>query len=259
MRVAISNEVINARYSLSAGEKSIIYCALARIDQKKELQLGEFYSVRVDDFAEMRGTSRQHARETLLKAEENLFERKLHIRGEDGKNYKLRWITSSMFDREADVLYIKWHESVVPYLSQLKVYCTVSIGQVGDFRSQYTYRLWEILSLNRFKGKIGVLYFDLHKFLDSIEAPSTNRQYKYLKANVLVPAIKELIKKELVYIELKERKQGRCVIGFCLRYCFCTDEEWKVLGEVVNGGKGGWLRDGLWDGRGVVYGEVWGG
>jgi len=210
--IAVSLPLITANYDLSASEKSIVYIVLAGIDQGKELDKEKLFRVTVAEFASIRGTTLQNARESLKHAAEQLYRRELAYKDKDERVWKLRWVITSSFNEKEDFIELQWHPSIVPQLVELKDYCTIKMIEVGSFTSKYTSRIWELIATqSRFKKKTGTVTIFLEDFVNMIEAKGVYREFKYVKRDILVPVIKELEAKKLAKVVLTVGKTGRKV------------------------------------------------
>ena len=210
--IAVSLPLVSANYDLSASEKSIVYIILAGIDQGKELDKEKLFRVTVGEFASIRGTTLQNARESLKHAADQLYRRELTYKDKDERVWKLRWVITSSFNEKEDFIELQWHPSIVPQLAELKDYCTIKMIEVGNFTSKYTSRIWELIATqSRFKKKTGTVTIPLEDFVNMIEAKGVYREFKYVKRDILLPAIKELEVKKLVKIVLTVGKTGRRV------------------------------------------------
>lgn len=230
LHVNLSRQLSTARYDLSISEKMLLYCALARMDQKKQLKLGWFYPVTVRDFAEMRGITLKDARHIIETAEKSLFDKTLQIKiGEDV--FKTRWITASTFRKEEDTFYIQWAQGIEQYITELKNYFSISTSVLQKIKSKHTQRILELIrDHTHHRQSEGYIGFTIDEFLSMIEAPDYYKEYKYLKKEVLLLAIKELFDKELYYCVLREYKVGRQVKSFKIFFrTFNSDKEWAAL------------------------------
>lgn len=97
------------KYRLSASELHVIYCALAGIDQKKELEEDTMHSVTLTNYAKVRGSSRQHAKEALRAAGRGLRRSPLTIVEGNGSFIELSWLITIRYDEEEEKLELQWH------------------------------------------------------------------------------------------------------------------------------------------------------
>ena len=231
-QVAIATSIVNAQYDLEAIQKSIIYLALAGINQTQPIEISAEHKIMVADFAYLRGRREKDkslvlgkvipirfddAKEELNNAVKSLYNSSIRF----SKDEEHRWITGYKLcsEEQVDYVKIKWNPDLLPHLAELKTYSNLIAGSTAGIKGKYTFRILELISQGKMRGrKTGSVYIELEEFLGMIEAKSTYREFKYLMKFVLKTSIKELQEKEIAYVKVRSKKVGRNVVGFSLDY-----------------------------------------
>jgi plasmid replication initiation protein len=227
--IAISKSIVDAQYSLELNEKNIIYLALAGINQFQTIEVGMEHKVTVADFAYLRGKvckdsgriipiRSEDARSQLEKALIGLFKSSIKLSAFE----EHKWIAGykDLASTDGTYITITWNPDLLPHLANLSNYANLLTSSLAGIKGKYTGRILELVSQTKMNGMTrGSVYLEMEEFLDMIEAKPTYRNYKYLNALILKPAINELYDLKIVSIERVETvKYKRKVKGFTLYY-----------------------------------------
>lgn len=150
-----SNELIEARYSLTLGEQRLILLLASEISPKDD----DFksYEIRVSDFAKMFGLEASNSLyEKVQNAADSLVGKTLQLSSDVKISRTTAWLSYVEYIRGSGLIKLEFHNSLKPYLLQLKSHFTQFVfNYVIDFKSQYSMRLYELLKMDSFKIKNG--------------------------------------------------------------------------------------------------------
>jgi len=128
-------------------------------------------------------------------------------------NNNKRLITYSFFsylefDKEEKILIVKFNSDLKPHLIQLKTYAKGNLKYILQFRSEYTKRLYMIISQWK---KAQEKKYTVNELKEILAVPKSYTYHDFKKRVLLVAEI-ELKKDSDVFFTFEEVKQGRKVI-----------------------------------------------
>jgi len=218
-KIMLSKAITNADYELNTSEIAIFLGILGKIPQSKPIEVGSWHHLTVEEYAAIRKVTKQTARSMLKEASDKLWQRTLYIWNDElQEKVEYRWIVTRRPLNKDGIFSIQWHPDIIPFLCELKKYCTVSLARVRDIKHSMTYRLYFVLLEHSYKKQSGVIEFDLADFRDKLQLDGCYGEYRYLKSKLLKPALEELENKELARVVLEEVRHSRKVTGFRLKY-----------------------------------------
>lgn len=239
--VVMSNELVKQPQDLSLVERRALYLILGKLkpsvhrspsgdllSKMDAKELAEFYkkgvrgnlitessvyTLTVGEYARVVGIRQCDAREELAKVADSLGNRKTVI-----NNSKMvgvvNWTSTTLFDKTTDTLVVKFNELLIPYLCDLHNYfIKVRLGRVLLLQSTYSWRLYELYKVKRGENRYVLPYFSLEELYESMDVPISRREYKVFKQRILTPVLAELKEKGVATLVIKERKEGRKVVG----------------------------------------------
>ena len=112
------------------------------------------------------------------------------------------------FDKQTKELTVNFNEKLKPHLIQLNMYAKGNLKYLLNFKSEYTKRLYMLIS--QWKNTQTVKY-NVEELTEILEVPKSY-PYSNFKRKVLIVAEKELKKDSDVFFTFEEVKQGRKVI-----------------------------------------------
>ena len=218
--VVKSNTLIESKYHLSVREqKFLIY--LASLAKKDDIDY-KYTSVKIKDIERALkvgddkkwGSIYDVVRDIVM----SINNKPISIRKENGGWSIINWFSSVDADPSEGLVTFELTEAIKSQLVALNEYFTkYRFGNILSLRSGYSIRIYELLKLSQFKGKIrydldyfreliGVSYIDenskwVHKY----------KEYKAFKRSILNHAQEELKRETDIYFELKEDREGRSV------------------------------------------------
>jgi plasmid replication initiation protein len=219
IRIAKSNDLVEAAYRLTLNEQRLLLATLARIDSRRGMQNFKF-SITAKEFSELFEIELHTAYEALKDASKSLFER--DIRTFDGRTRKrFRWVDRVSYVDGQSRVELCFTIHVAPYLSQLhRNFTAYGLHQVRSLKSNYSIRLFEMLIQYRSTGWMQV---EVDTFRERLMLEGTYARFDNLKARVINPAVTELQAKSNLMIQWRPIKKGRKIVS--LRFDFQEQDQ----------------------------------
>jgi len=183
--ISISNTLIKASYTLSLGERRLIYLFLGILDNRiryedrkqaiivdgmliedstvrvlvDELQPidpNEEYTIHVKDYAKVWDMEVRHAREELLKAITTLFDRFIILKdANSNKEVKTRWISEMItYNHDENTVGLCWAKSIIPFISELRAnFTSIKLRWLRELSTPYAMRLYEYFCMELSKSR----------------------------------------------------------------------------------------------------------
>lgn len=229
--VVQSNRLIEAKYRLSVEEQKIIKILISQIRRED----GEFkdYEFRVKDLAEMLGMGHKDIYRVLPKITERLMSRVLKFYNPDTQTLlQTSWLSSAEYRKGQGTVSLCFDPKLKPLLLQLQSYFTkYELGQVMQFKGQYTIRLFELQK--SFLGRnIKEVFFSLSDLWEMLGLQKDEYKiFRDFKNRVLEPARIELLEKTEKSFNWEAVKQGRGgkVVG--VRFTFDSETVTEAIEE----------------------------
>lgn len=138
------------------------------------------------------------------------------------------FFSSIQFDKETKELEVSFNEKLKPHLLQLKTYARGNFRYLLQYRSEYTKRLYMLMSQWKRATKCTYSVEDLREIL---EVPKSYR-YPDFKRRVLEKAHDEMKKTGDIFFEYEELKRGRKVTDIFFRI-YVSEGKDKTKKEVT--------------------------
>ena len=215
-----SNRLIEAKYRLSVREqKFILY--IASLVNKGDTDF-KYKKIKVRDIEDiLKGDETKKwgsIYEVIKDISQTLNSKPLYVKEESGWEL-IYWFASIKAEKNKGIITFELSERMKPFLLELKGYFTkYRFSNILSLRSGYSIRIYELLKLNQFKGKVR---YEINHFRELIGAsytdPLTNKEkhkykeYKAFKRSVLNHAQKEIQRETDIYFELREEREDRKV------------------------------------------------
>jgi plasmid replication initiation protein len=232
-KITMSNALTRAGHGLSLSEKRMVFIAISKIDSRKPLPLPlnqhGIYTSRITaaEYAELAECEIQTAYQALKEASKALYSRSItffepaYKRKGDLVQSHMRWVGKVQYHDKEGWAELFWWPEVLPHLSNQTVhFSSYQLKQVSALRSNYSWKLLELL--NRFK-KEGWAYYTVEDFATSMEVPPSLNDFGQITRRVIKPAVKELTEKDGWVITWEAIKAGRKVKA--VRFEFRRDEQ----------------------------------
>ncbi len=117
------------------------------------------------------------------------------------------FFTYLQFNKVTNELTVNFNEKLKPHLVQLSTYAKGNFKYLLQFRSEYSKRIYMLISQWQTAGK---KLYTVDELREMLAVPKSYR-YNDLKRHVLVKAEKELKKNSDVFFTFEEQKQGKKV------------------------------------------------
>ena len=206
LTVVKHNDLNRAGYRLTLDERRLILSSIARLNPKETMP--DEVKIYASEFAHQWDINPKYAYEQLKEARQNLFDRKITIKGDKGGR-DIRWIYDAQYVDGEGYIKVSFSPTVKPYLTELKSHFTsYRLTEVKGFKSGHAIRLYELMMQFRETGWMDENLEDLK----TIFGVSDNYPSWYeFKRNVIEPAIKEINKISKYSIRYELKKRGRKV------------------------------------------------
>jgi plasmid replication initiation protein len=225
-----SNELIEARYSLSLGEQRLVLLLASEISPNDE----DFkdYEIRVADFAKMFGLESDKSLYEKIESSANTLLGKIITLNNGDDVEKTVWLSYVKYKKGSGLVRLRFDRSLKPYFLQLKSHFTqYQSNYVMDFKSQYSIRIYELLKMDSFKVRNG----EFERYFEILELRSIlgiNKKDYALFADfrryVIEPANREISDKTDLYInEVKYGKTGRKITNITFVVAIRSEDETK--------------------------------
>jgi plasmid replication initiation protein len=199
-----SNELIHARYEMTALQKKILLLLISKI-QQDDVDFKP-YRIRARDFLETAELKSTQIYGKLKIATEGLLSKVFHIKRSTGM-LQITILSSAEYFEGRGVMELCFDPKLKPYLLQLKEQFTIlPLKQVLGLRSVYAIRLYEMLQ--QFKST-GFFITKVDDFKYKLNLEDKYRSYNLFKRNVILQAQKELSTTDMAFTfeEIKEGKK----------------------------------------------------
>lgn len=200
-----SNNLIEAKYKLTAQEQKLVIAICSQLDKNAE----NFSTVRlkVTEFADFCKISKTNKYAEVKRIVMRLLDRKLLIHKADGGWYGTHWLQSAEYIPSEGLIEYKIDERLRPELLKLKsAYLDTATQPLMEFRRDYSVRLYFILKK---MIKIGEFEYNLDFFRERFVLGKSYGLFANLKNKVLEPAIEELNEKSDIKIKHEYIREGR--------------------------------------------------
>lgn len=205
----LSNEVCKSSYNLTVSEHRVIKMFLSSIPNYYDVPIDRVAAIPVKTYAEVWDIDASDARKELKLAVVTLWRRELYQESKDGSYGFARWCDSFNFIKEDDTIVIKWSDTILEHISQLKKRFTkLDLSAMQNFSSSYSFRLYEILTCSVGENSYKNPRYTVEELMGMLQVPPSLTDYRNFKARVLNPCSKELTEKtgkfkKLVLVEHK--------------------------------------------------------
>ena len=220
--VVKTNRLNQAFQVLSLAEFHIVQLAI--VDARDTgTGLTTYMPLRIDAlrYADVFGTTRQHAYMRMKEAEETLFNRRFSFFDEDGKLVKSRWISQVKYLDNEGAIEIVFTPAVVQGISRIngvkEFFTQYLLSQTAQLKSVYSSRLYELLIQWRSTEKTPIINLEDFRAQLGIE----ENQYKLMsdfKKRVLDLAINDINEKTDIKVTYQQHKKGRSISGFSFNF-----------------------------------------
>lgn len=219
LTVVKHNRLNQASYKLSLDERRLVLSSIAKLNPQESMPVE--VKIYATDFAEQWDISEKLAYKQLKEARQNLYERNIRLRKDDGEVEDLRWVYNAKYKDGEGYIKLKFSPDIKPYLSELKSHFTsYRLTEVKGFTSGHAIRLYELMMQFRKTG-----WFD--ESLDELKTlfgVSDNYPLWYdFRRKVIVPAVTEINEISKYKVKYETKKRGRKISR--VTFFFHLDEQ----------------------------------
>lgn len=201
-----SNKLIEASHSFTVLEQKLIRL-LASMIKKDDVDLKE-YQFKAIDLGGILGIQQKNIYRELDKVTDRLMLRVIKVKNNESEKFKkYHLIKNTAF--ENGILTMKIDEEMKEFYLELKQYTKYQLKNVMQFKSTYSFRLYELLKQYEKIGSRIITIDNLRLALDI--NTSQYPKYSNLKQKVIKVAIDEMNNNTDLHIEYEELKESRKV------------------------------------------------
>ena len=224
--VVLSNDLVEAKYRLSALEQKVIHLLLAQIDLSDDDL--KYYSLNVSDFLKIFNNN-NYVRD-IKRVLDELLVTKIEIQSSNAV-LKTTWFASAQYF-EGGKIEIEFSRKLKPYLIGLKKSFTkYNLNYIIEFKSGYSIRMYQLLKQYQ---KIGVREIELLVLKKYLQIEKQYERYSHFKEKVINVAYDEINKNADISFTFEEIKKGRKVDR--IRF-YITSNKHMELEDVPKGKK----------------------
>lgn len=211
IHAGISNSLIQGAYNLSTVESRIFLLALCSIKSKASVKVGELYEVDLSMYKDICVNDSVCFYTDIKRDLKKLMSKTFMIK--DKSNTIIgHFIPTIKYNDDERRVFVSFGKEVIPYISELKEQFTrIYAKDALPISGKYTYRLYSMLEMYRYKGLLGKCIINTEDLMDSWCVPKTQQEFKFFKRDILLPAIKEFNDTKLGILEASYIKNGRKV------------------------------------------------
>lgn len=218
--IKTSHELNHFRGGYTRMELDFIYAFISTI--KDEDERFKSYSLTLKELENKLGK-----RLELKKIEyifESLIKKSFKVHN-DKKLAVYSFFTYIEYDKETQTLSVDFNERLKPHLIQLKTYAKGNFKYLLQFKSEYSKRIYMLLSQWKSAGKKLYAVDELREML----AVPKSYLYADFKRKVIAKAEKELKEKGDIFFTFEEQKQGRKVTHILFNIIIARGEDKQKL------------------------------
>lgn len=202
------NSLIEASYKLTLMEQRIILFILSKLDSRKPQYQYDFNVSEFLIFFPDLDSSGLY--KNLKIAVEKLWNRSVIT---DHPEYiqKFRWVSSICYLKKEARIIMRFTHEIMPYLFQLEKHFTkYNLKNISNFKSNYSIRLYELLT--QYKS-LKERSMDLENLKKILQIENKYSRIESFKTKILHPSIKEINEKSDLIIDYSTIKKGRVITG----------------------------------------------
>jgi plasmid replication initiation protein len=240
--VYLDNKLAQASYSLNLSEQRLLFLSLSKTRQgysrspteseKTKHLLGAInledldlyipsedfdsttlFTISILEYAKTFDIRPVDAREELLAACNNLFNRYIVLKETNGSFKRFRWVQGIEYDAKEDFVGFRWSFDIVPYIKDIQNYFTkLKFGKLLFLQSTYSWKLFTFLCSRRGENKYVNLKASVEELMFVLDVPESCKEFKHFNNLILKKVVKEFISKlGMVDFKIEFEKQGRSI------------------------------------------------
>lgn len=220
------NRLIEASYSLTVLEQKLIR-VLASMIRKEDTDFTT-YEFKAKDLSTILNINIKNIYKELDSITDKLMGRFIKIKDDDKEKFQKRHVIE-VADFENGILTLKIHKDMMEFYMKLNWYTKYQLKNVMQFKSTYSFRIYELLKQYQ---NIGYRIIDIEELRIILDIGKNEYpRYANLKQKVLNVTLKEINEKTDIYIEFEEIKKSRKVTS--IKYKIYAKTNNMALEEVA--------------------------
>lgn len=219
--VTKSNALSRAYYRFSLNEKRVMEAIISRLHPMRSDNKTSGVELKASDFAKAYGLDLPSAYRALTKAADGLMVKVIRTKSDDGTRIIHNSLMSeSTYVKSQGVIYCDLDSKIIPHLIQMsKKFNSYSLADAANFKSSYTWRMYEILISwadegDSFSGWFPITVDELRLNLGVPESYG----YGQFKKGVLDVVTAELINKSNIILSLEPKKTSRKITSYSVTF-----------------------------------------
>jgi plasmid replication initiation protein len=230
LKATQDNQLIEACYSMTLNEKRLLLFGISKVNPSTFPDVNKpfKFEMTAQEWKEQFGGDNPWL--MLKRSAKKLMGRTLTLHSKTTQSNvpdetMLNWFEEAKFFNKQGRVLVTFTRSVqVRLAGMLEQFTTIDLLAVSELTSIHAVRLYELLS--QFKST-GYRVMILEDFRFAMDVVNTNKGTKYLKNQVLNPAVKQLNEKSDLFCVVEDIKEGRTITGF--KFVFRTQEQKKLF------------------------------
>jgi plasmid replication initiation protein len=230
LKATQDNQLIEACYSMTLNEKRLLLFGISKVNPSTFPDVNKpfKFEMTAQEWKEQFGGDNPWL--MLKRSAKKLMGRTLTLHSKTTQSNvpdetMLNWFEEAKFFNKQGRVLVTFTRSVqVRLAGMLEQFTTIDLLAVSELTSIHAVRLYELLS--QFKST-GYRVMILEDFRFAMDVVNTNKGTKYLKNQVLNPAVKQLNEKSDLFCIVEDIKDGRTITGF--KFVFRTQEQKKLF------------------------------
>ena len=209
-----SNALVEASYRLSVAEQRIILVCIAQVRRDQPINADNFYSVSVADIAAMTGSNSRSIYAELEQAALRLRRREVSVRrlpnGIASDEVEVfGWVDTIRYSRKSGYIQLRFHRSMIPYLSQLtEQFTRYQLSAVAKMTSAHAVRLFELLAQY---SNVREREVTIEQLRDWFKLENKYPLMADFRRWVIEPAVEQINEHSPISVSWEQRKTGRKV------------------------------------------------
>lgn len=227
--VSIGNRLLKASFDLNVNERKLLHYCLSQFNSAKELLENPEFVITASEYAELLEIPYNTAYIALVRTSQKILTNHIAIKGLISPNSetKLPWFKRFTKDPASSTIRVVFNDYIFPYianLGKLESFTRLVNRESLTLAGKYSARLYELLSIERWRGHEGTLEITLDELYYRWQVPESAQEFSKFKQKILTKAISELKEKDILTIEVKVpkfgAKQGKKIVKVQLDYKF---------------------------------------
>lgn len=216
LKIYKADELVQkARYSLSLTEQRFLLYAISKIQPNHDTSY--FYDISLSDFQKVCGVVGDESYSRTKTWIKRLADKSWWM-AEERAETLVRWFSTVKIFPDSDMVRVKFHEEMFPYLFRLaeqmresgRMYTSYAFRFVLPMKSTYSIRLYELLK--SYQKNNASWWFDLDNLRHLLDCENYQR-FPDFRRYVLEPAVREINQYTDINTEYSLIKQGRKVVA----------------------------------------------